>query len=604
MNLQTFFDNFELLAEAPNGVQKLRELILQLAVMGKLAPQDPNDEPASALLEQIRFKKELIYQERKLKKERLLPIKLDNTSFNIPATWQWCRLQEITEKLGAGSTPKGGKSVYKETGIKFIRSQNVWNNGLYLENVAYIPLSIHQRMNGTIVQPGDILLNITGASIGRSCIVPDDFDEGNVSQHVAIVRLLDKRIRYYLHLCLISPYIQDCIMGVQVGISREGLSMASFKDFLIPLPPLNEIIRIGYKVGQLMKLCDELEARQQKKQEARVTINNTAIAQLLAAREPEEFNKSWQRIYNNFDLLYSTPENIGKLRSCILQLAVMGKLAPQDPRDEPASVLLDKIKAEKKRLVEEGKINKSGNILSVSTNKFLSTLPKGWLCVPLGECIDLISGQHLNQDEQNDKEEGLPYLTGPSDFGKVNPIVTRWTLTPKAIAENNDILITVKGAGVGKTNILSFKKAAIGRQLMAIRPILLNTNYIYILILAYHQIFQSLGTGSTVPGLSREDILSFSLPLPPLNEQHCIVAKVNQLMALCDQLEAQLKQSVADSEKLMETAVRQLLDVNTIAVDDISAEPTKLETKTVKQSSKKIHSHLSGEAMQLNLPLF
>ena len=104
-----------------------------------------------------------------------------------------------------------GKAIYQEAGIKFIRSQNVWNNGLSLQNVAYIPLKIHERMNGTVVKPGDILLNITGASIGRSALVPDDFDEGNVSQHVAIIRLIDNTLSYYLHLCLISPFIKNKI---------------------------------------------------------------------------------------------------------------------------------------------------------------------------------------------------------------------------------------------------------------------------------------------------------------------------------------------------------------------------------------------------------
>src|SRR5262249_5471209 len=154
-----------------------------------------------------------------------LAIGAADTPFVLPQGWAWVRLEEITQKLGAGSTPLGGKNVYKPTGVKFIRSQNVWNVGLKLEDIVFIPNDVHHRMSGTWVEAGDILLNITGASIGRSSLVPDGFDEANVSQHVAIVRLVDKSIRSFIHLVIISPFVQDLIMGVQVGISREGLSM-------------------------------------------------------------------------------------------------------------------------------------------------------------------------------------------------------------------------------------------------------------------------------------------------------------------------------------------------------------------------------------------
>ena len=169
-------------------------------------------------------------------------------------------------------------------GIKFIRSQNVWNDGLRLEDIACISTAIHQQMSGTIVKPGDILLNITGASIGRSAIVPDDFDEGNVSQHVAIVRLADKKIRRYLHICLISPYIQNSIMGVQVGISREGLSMKNLQDFIIPIPPLEEQRRIVARVDRLMSLCDKLEAGLMRSQADSERLMEAVVGRMLAGK--------------------------------------------------------------------------------------------------------------------------------------------------------------------------------------------------------------------------------------------------------------------------------------------------------------------------------
>ena len=201
MTPDTFIEHFATFAAAPNGVAKLRELILQLAVQGQLVPQDENDEPASVLLDRIEAERTRRIKVGELRDsiddrgvdESILP-------FALPANWKWARLDRIMQKMGAGSTPLGGKKVYVDDGVMFLRSQNVWDNGLVLEDVARIEPQIHQDMGGTWVEPGDVLLNITGASIGRCALVPDDFGEANVSQHVAILRLIDKEVRHFLHL--------------------------------------------------------------------------------------------------------------------------------------------------------------------------------------------------------------------------------------------------------------------------------------------------------------------------------------------------------------------------------------------------------------------
>ena len=189
----------------------LRQKILDLAIRGKLVPQDPNDEPASVLLERIRKEKQQILKEGKLKpkdvKNDTIIFKGDDNlhyekfqdgtvkciedeiPFEVPEGWEWCRLASLTIRIGSGSTPTGGSSAYSDFGIKFIRSQNVYNNGLSLENVVFISEDINLKKSASIVKPGDILLNITGGSIGRCALVPNEFDIGNVNQHVIIIRL-------------------------------------------------------------------------------------------------------------------------------------------------------------------------------------------------------------------------------------------------------------------------------------------------------------------------------------------------------------------------------------------------------------------------------
>ena len=242
--------------------EALKKSILQEAVQGKLVPQDPSDEPAEALLERIRAEKQRLIKEDKIKKDKHESVifRRDNSHyekrgsevvciddeipFDIPELWSWCRLNELCTKIGAGSTPTGGKTIYVPEGIKFIRSQNVYNDGLKLNDISYITEEINAKKKGSIVRSKDILLNITGGSIGRCAVVPDDFDIANVNQHVMIIRLVEPKMRHWIHTILISEYIQNLIMDVQVGVSREGLSATKLMNFLIPVPPISEQNRI------------------------------------------------------------------------------------------------------------------------------------------------------------------------------------------------------------------------------------------------------------------------------------------------------------------------------------------------------------------------
>ena len=254
--------------------EALKKSILLQAVQGKLVEQDPTDEPAEVLLERIRAEKQRLVKEGKIKKDKHESIIFrrdnshyekcdtkdiqidDDLPFDLPSGWAWSRLRNLTSKIGAGSTPQGGRSVYVEKGVKFIRSQNVYDDGLRLGDIVYITEEINSKKLGSVVCPQDILLNITGGSIGRCAVVPEDFDIGNVNQHVMIIRLIKPDMRYWIHAVLTSPYIQNLIMDVQVGVSREGLSASKLMDFFIPVPPVNEQKRILTSVGKINKIIN------------------------------------------------------------------------------------------------------------------------------------------------------------------------------------------------------------------------------------------------------------------------------------------------------------------------------------------------------------
>jgi type I restriction enzyme S subunit len=250
------------LLDRPEAVDALEQTILQLAVRGLLVPQDPTDEPASVLLQKIRTEKDHLIAQGKIKRDKPLPpITDEEKPFELPAGWEWVRLNALLQKIGAGSTPLGGREVYVSSGVKFLRSQNVWDDGLRLASVAYIKPETHAKMSGTVVVANDLLFNITGASIGRCAVVPGDFDEANVSQHVTILRAIIPTLNAFLHKVLVSRHVQQTVMDVQVGVSREGLSIAKLGQFLIPVPPLAEQTRIVTRVSELHSLCADLRQR-------------------------------------------------------------------------------------------------------------------------------------------------------------------------------------------------------------------------------------------------------------------------------------------------------------------------------------------------------
>ena len=231
----------------------------------------------------------------------------------------------------------------------------------------------------------------------------------------------------------------------------------------IPLPPLNEQRRIVAKIDQLMARCDELEKLRKARDRTRIKVHMAACDRLLTAPDTDTFTQSWQFITQHFSELYSVRENVAELRKAILQIAIVGKISRQEASDQPASELVEQIEEKKRYLAVGGKGKKLKRMKEIRTEDIPCAIPKTWKWVRLGNLIELVSGQHLRPNEYNQDGIGFSYYTGPADFGEESPTPTRWTTVDRSIAIEGDILLTVKGAGVGKTNILAEEKAAISR---------------------------------------------------------------------------------------------------------------------------------------------
>ena len=276
----------------------------------------------------------------------------ENVPFEVPESWAWTTIEEICSKIGSGSTPRG--SNYSATGIPFFRSQNVYNDRLVYDDIKYISEEVHQKMKGTEVLANDLLLNITGGSLGRCAVVPADFNRGNVSQHVCIMRPVLVEPKYFHALVLSSCFAKSMKI---TGSGREGLPKYNLEQMGFPLPPLTEQQRIVAAIEHWFALIDQIE---QGKADLQIIIKQT--------------------------------------KSKILDLAIHGKLVSQDPNDEPAIELLKRINPD----------------FTPCDNGHYTQLPQGWEVVPMQMLCSLTDGEKLDGKEMPNLD--VKYLRGERDF--------------------------------------------------------------------------------------------------------------------------------------------------------------------------------------------
>ena len=373
----------------------------------------------------------------------------------MPDGWGWTTVENICSKIGSGSTPKG--SNYAPDGILFFRSQNVYNDGVVLEDIKYISEEVHQSMIGTEVLPNDLLLNITGGSLGRCAIVPNEIDRGNVSQHVCILRPIIIKPEY-LHTFILSSFFTKTMKIT--GSGREGLPKYNLEKMLLPVPPLEEQTRI---IHELNKWNDWV-----------IAIDN-----------------------NQQDLV----ETIKQTKSKILDLAIHGKLVPQDENDEPASELLKRI---------------NPNAEITCDNGHYQNLPGSWCVAPMGMLCSLSDGEKQTGVERINLD--VKYLRGERDAK---------TLTAGKFTPANSLLILVDGENSGevfRTPIEGYQGSTFKR--LSIKDDM-NTDYVLQVINLHRKTLRENKVGSAIPHLNKKLFKEIEVPIPPYKEQQRIVEAIN-----------------------------------------------------------------------------
>lgn len=439
------------------GIKKLRELILELAVRGKLVPQDPNDEPASVLLERIAAEKAELVKQGKIKKPKPLPeISEEEKPFELPEGWEWARLGVLCKKLTDGShnPPKDAGNGYP-----MLSSQNIQDGYIDIENPSrYVSEDDFEKENArTLVQKNDVLLTIVG-SIGRSAVVLED--KSFVLQRS--VAVIDTSLySHFLSNFFKAITAQNYFIENGKGTAQKGIYLGQLSLMLIPVPSLGEQKRISDRLNELMILCDQLEQHSLIGQDAHQQLVETLLATLTDSQNSNELAENWARISEHFDTLFTTEASIDALKQTILQLAVMGKLVPQDPNDEPASELLKRIAQEKAQLVKDGKMKKQKSLPPISDEEKSFELPDGWEWCKFGLISEFINGDRGNNYPNKNEYvvHGIPWInTGHIEKNGTLSITDMNFITEKKFNElrsgkiqSGDLVYCLRGATFGKT---------------------------------------------------------------------------------------------------------------------------------------------------------
>ncbi|WP_134795562.1 restriction endonuclease subunit S [Shigella boydii] len=524
------------------GIKKLRELILELAVRGKLVPQDPNDEPASELLKRIAAEKAELVKQGKIKKQKPLPeISEEEKPFELPEGWEWVRVADLMEVINGRAYKK---HEMLQTGTPLLRVGNLFTSNEWY----YSDLQLDENK---YINNGD-LIYAWSASFG-----PFIWTGEKVIYHYHIWKLNlfteEYSNKYFIHDFLLS--ITDKIKSQGNGIAMLHMTKEKMEQQIIALPPINEQQQIVRKIRELTVLCDQLEQQSLTSLDAHQQLVETLLGTLTDSQNAKELAENWARISEHFDTLFTTEASVDALKQTILQLAVMGKLVPQDPNDEPASELLKRIAQEKAQLVKEGKIKKQKPLPPISDEEKPFELPEGWEWCKFGLTSEFINGDRgSNYPNKNEYvSQGIPWINTGHIEKKGTLTVTEMNFITEGKfnelrsgkIQKGDLVYCLRGATFGKTAFVTpYETGAIASSLMIIRPFITEMGgYIYNYLTSpfgRSQIYR-FDNGSAQPNLSANSVMLYSFPCPPLTEQYRIFSQVGLLHELCDKLKTRIK---------------------------------------------------------------
>jgi type I restriction enzyme, S subunit len=558
MSTDFLFEQFATLATAPEGIARLRELILQLAVQGKLGTNNPTELPLKIDESKKRFRK-VKSQDGDSSKTQIIDIFPPDS---MPMNWRKTTLGSIGI-WSTGGTPSRQVSNYFDGGIPWIKSGDL-NDGIVTKTDETISQLGLDNSNAKLLPKGTISIALYGATIGKLGILGIESTTNQACANCVInEKIITTRYLFYFLRSQKSYFIQVGQGGAQPNITNWIIW-----EWPIVIPPLTEQHRIIEKIDRLMALCDELEALQKQERGGCFKLGTASLTGLQKSESPGEFGLRWAQVFDAFEMILDCPENVVLLQQTILQLAIKGKLATQDAGDETASVLLEKIRKEIQILENKGLVKPEKPLELINDDNLPFKIPKQWKWVRLGDIAIVTDRDHRTPVYHC---SGIP-LISPNVFTKDgidfrNPkYVDEEELRlfrRKCNPQKGDILYSRIGAIIGEARLVNFDKDYVAlHSLASIKPIspFVNSEFLckilssnFVKTQGYYGV-KSVG----VPDLGLSKMKNFLIPLPPLAEQHRIVAKVDVLMKLCDALESQLKERAGVQGRLAMSIVKEV----------------------------------------------
>lgn len=535
------------------GIKKLRELILELAVRGKLVPQDSNDEPASELLKRIAKERDELVKSKVIRKPKALgKIEITNTPFDLPDGWEWCYLNDIGD-WGAGATPSRSNSKYYNGDIPWFKSGEL-SSDFISDSEEKITEFALQECSLRENKVGDVLIAMYGATIGKTSILNV---RGTTNQAVCACTPYSGISNIYL-LTLLKAY-KRIFIGMGAGGAQPNISREKLIATVFALPPKAEQNRIICKVDELMSLCEHLEQESLTSLDAHQQLVETLLTTLTDSQSADELAENWARISQHFDTLFTTEASIDVLKQTILQLAVMGKLVPQDPSDEPASELLKRIEQEKAQLVKEGKIKKQKPLPPVSDDEKPFELPMGWEWCRIGEIIANMdagwSPACSPEPSPNEDIWGVLKTTAVQSLEyreQENKTLPNSKLPrPQYEVHDGDILVTRAGpknrVGVSCLVEKTRSKLMISDKIIRFHLISddISAKYISLClnrgVTADYLEASKSGMAESQMNISQENLRSAPIALPPTEIQLKVISTIEDFFKVCDQLKSRLQ---------------------------------------------------------------
>ena len=575
--------NLDILATAPGGVARLRELILTLAVQGKLVPQDPADEPASVLLQKTRAEKDRLIAEGKIRRDKpLAEMAEEEKPFELPMGWEWVKGRDLfTVVRGVTYQKADAKDAPAEGLLPILRANNI-RGSINFDDLVYVPASLISE--DQLLRSGDYVVCLASGSknlVGKAAPFRPEVTCSFGAFCGAIRPITDAA---YFAVYLASPMYRESVSEASAGIGINNLKGSSLLDLDIALPPLAEQSRIVTRVEELMRLCDALEAKGQLEAAQHAQLVSTLLGTLTVSTTPEELAANWQRVAQHFDLLLDRPAAIDALEQTLLQLAVRGLLVPQDPTDEPASALLQRIRAEKDRLIATGQIKRDKPLPPITDEEKPFELPVGWEWVRFGEYFfELCTGPFGSVIHKEDYvEDGIP-LINPSHMigGRIShdPSVSVSQEMSKQLGAYRltvgDVVLARRGE-VGRYALVTEAEdgwlCGTGSFFVKLQESC-NREFFGLVLedpdLRRH--LQGESVGSTMVNLNQRILLETPMALPPLAEQSCIVTRVTALRRLCADLRQRLAERQSVQARLAEALVANNAQTSTQQEDECHA---------------------------------